>query len=216
MNQIIPKILTYHRLFLWLTPIIFLVLSEWACKPAPSSSQRPGIEMATEAEIGGPFTLIDHNGNAVTQDSYIGKALLIYFGYTYCPDICPMTLQIVNDALNQLTEDERSHVQPILISVDPERDTPESLSLYVTAPGFPSDLVGLTGSQEQIRNVTSAYKVYYARVDDGDSLSDYLVDHFTMLFLMDKKGKFVELLRYDTGPTEISSRLKQFLSKTPA
>lgn len=165
--------------------------------------------------IGGPFTLVDHNGATVTDETYRGKAMLIYFGFTYCPDICPTSLQALGTAMNDLDESQQDQFQPLLISVDPERDTPEALATYVDTPVFPEALVGLTGSAEQVRDAARAYRVYYARIEDDGTSASYTVDHMSMIFLMDRDGRFVEIFPHGTAPNVISARLKRFLEENP-
>lgn len=170
-----------------------------------------GVRVSGEARIGGPFTLVDQDGRTVTEETYRGKAMLIYFGFTYCPDVCPMSLQVMDAALAQLSEEERAAFQPILISVDPERDTPEALKSYVESDAFPEGLQGLTGSPEQVREAARAYRVFYARIEDDGVSSDYTVDHSSLIFLMDQNGEFAEVFPHGTSPAQLASRLQQFL-----
>lgn len=138
--------------------------------------------------IGGPFALVDHTGKPVTDADFRGKWMLIYFGYTYCPDVCPTSLTTMVDALDLLGE-AGAKVVPVLISVDPERDTPVKLASYVSA--FGPRVVGLTGTAEQVAAAAKAYRVYYAKAKpkagDGEV---YLMDHSSILYLVDPQGKF--------------------------
>jgi cytochrome oxidase Cu insertion factor (SCO1/SenC/PrrC family) len=109
------------------------------------------VRMSGEAQIGGPFTLVNHLGETVTEADFLGRPMLIYFGFTYCPDICPTSLQVLAAALDRLPEDQRDQFQTLLISVDPERDTPDSLAQYVDSPAFPANLMGLTGRRASAR-----------------------------------------------------------------
>jgi protein SCO1/2 len=136
--------------------------------------------------IGGPFTLVDQTGKTVTEADFRGKWMLIYFGYTYCPDVCPTSLTTMVDALDQLG-DKGKNVVPVFITVDPERDTPKQLADYVAA--FSPRLVGLTGTPEQIAAAARAYRVYYAKAKEGGSTA-YLMDHSSIVYLVDPDGKF--------------------------
>ena len=162
------------------------------------------------ADIGGAYTLTDQDGQAVTQENYLGKPQLIYFGFSYCPDICPTALQKMGAAQARI-DAKGDKVNYLFISVDPERDTPESLKLYVTANGFPAGLRGLTGTQEQIEAVKSAYKVYSQKVPTPDSAGDFTVDHSDIIYLMDKDGKFVEFFFGKTSVPEMAARINMHL-----
>jgi cytochrome oxidase Cu insertion factor (SCO1/SenC/PrrC family) len=137
--------------------------------------------------IGGPFELIDHTGARRTDADYHGKLALIYFGYTYCPDVCPTDLQAMASALD-LLGDAAQAVQPLFITIDPERDTPEHLANYVSL--FHPRLVGLTGKAEAIRQAARAYKVHYAKVVLPES-SDYAMDHSAFIYLVDASGRYL-------------------------
>ena len=125
--------------------IVFFILV--LTRPGAEAPRQAGVRISGEANIGGPFTLVDQTGATVTEADFRGKAMLIYFGYTYCPDICPFSLQVMAAALDQMEPEERERIQPLLITVDPERDTVEQLAQYVTSPAFPDGLVGLTGNR---------------------------------------------------------------------
>jgi protein SCO1/2 len=142
--------------------------------------------MWNRGPIGGPFALIDHTGKLRTDEDFRGKLLLIYFGYSYCPDVCPTDLQQIGLAVDGLGTGAEA-VQPIFITLDPERDTAAHLADYVSA--FHPRLIGLTGSAEQIRRVALAYKVYYAK-HPPDS-QDYVIDHSSFVYLVDKAGKYI-------------------------
>lgn len=173
------------------------------------------VRVSGAAAIGGPFTLINQDGETVTEADFRGRAMLIYFGFTYCPDICPTSLQVMKAALDQLPASDRAAFQPILISVDPERDTPEALSEYVRSQAFPETLVGLTGSPEQVRDAARAYRVFYSRVEDDGVSSDYTVDHSSVIYLMGPDGAFVDVFPHATTPDEMAARLQRFLQDDP-
>lgn len=164
--------------------------------------------------IGGPFELIDHTGARRTDADYRGKLALIYFGYTYCPDVCPTDLQAMASALDLLGDGARA-VQPLFITIDPERDTPEHLANYVSL--FHPRLVGLTGEAEAVRRAARAYKVYYAKVVLPES-SDYVMDHSAFIYLLDASGRYLGFFPPGTSPermaTIIGSHLKSLFPDT--
>ena len=162
------------------------------------------------ADIGGAYNLINQDGQAVTEAGALGKPQLVYFGFSYCPDICPTALQKMGAAQARI-DPQGDKINYLFISVDPERDTPESLKLYVTANGFPTGLIGLTGSQDQIDAVKSAYKVYSQKVPTPDSAGDYTVDHSDIIYLMDKNGHFVEFFFGKTSIPERAARINLHL-----
>jgi len=166
-----------------------------------------GVESAGAARIGGPFTLIDQDGRTVSDKDFRGKWMLVYFGFTFCPDICPTSLARNDDALAMLG-DKGVKVVPVLISVDPERDTPERLKDYVKF--FSPRLVGLTGSPQQIAEVAREYRVYYAKAGQKDDAT-YLIDHSALTYLIGPDGRFVQFFRAQASPQEIADRLNELL-----
>lgn len=205
----------------WLLPAIAslaALVAVFALLLARGAVEREGaapmVRTSGEAQIGGPFTLVDHTGRTVTEADFAGRPMLIYFGFTYCPDVCPFSLQVLADALSRLPEDQRAVFQPLLISVDPERDTPQVLAQYVDSPAFPANLTGLTGSPEQIRAAAEAYRVYYARVEDPDSAAGYTMDHASLIYLMDGEGEFVDVFPHHATPEDIAARLQDFLEES--
>jgi protein SCO1/2 len=142
--------------------------------------------MWNRGQIGGPFVLIDHTGKPRTDQDFRGKLLLIYFGYSYCPDVCPTDLQQIALAVDGLGSGGEA-VQPLFITIDPERDTVAHLADYV--PLFHPRLIGLTGSAEQVGRVALAYKVYYAKFPPDSP--DYVVDHSSFIYLVDETGKYI-------------------------
>ncbi|MEN0653488.1 MULTISPECIES: SCO family protein [Hyphobacterium] len=173
----------------------------------------PIVRTSGQAQIGGPFTLVNQDGETVTDADFRGKAMLIYFGFTYCPDICPFSLQTMDAALAQLSAADRARVQPILISVDPRRDTSEALATYVQSDAFPDGLVGLTGTPEQIAQVTQEYRVIYRETEEGQEDDSYLVDHTSFIYLMDFEGEFVTVFSHGHTPQAIADTLQDFLDQ---
>lgn len=159
--------------------------------------------------IGGPFELTDHTGKAVTDKDFRGKYMLVYFGYTYCPDVCPTSLGIVADALDQLTPTQLDKVVPVFITVDPERDTVQAIADFV--PHFHDKLVGLTGTLEQTKAVARAYKAYFAKVNEDDPDGNYLMDHSSFTYLMGPDGKYVAHFSHGTTPDAMAKRLAEIL-----
>src|SRR4051794_417766 len=157
--------------------------------PARSPAEIMDILMWNREPVGGPFELIDHTGKPRTDGDFRGKLMLVYFGFTYCPDICPTDLQAIGLALDKLGA-EADGVQPLFITVDPERDTVQHLAEYV--PMFHPRLIGLTGSAEAIRMAADSYKVYFARVDAGkEDPGYYTVDHTAFIYLMAREGNYL-------------------------
>jgi cytochrome oxidase Cu insertion factor (SCO1/SenC/PrrC family) len=169
---------------------------------------------ATTPAIGGPFTLTDQHGNIVTDADYRGRYMLIYFGFTYCPDVCPTTLATMAEALD-LVGDEAGTIVPILITVDPERDTPEQLNMYVSH--FSPRFVALTGTPEQIASVAREYRVYYAKVAEKGADEDaYTMDHSAITYLMGPDGTYVRHFGHATTADQMAERLREVIASAPA
>ncbi len=151
--------------------------------------------------IGGEFELVDQTGAVATNESFQGRYRLIYFGYTYCPDVCPLSLTEMTAAYEALPEDVRNEVVPIFITLDARRDTVEVMSDYVGL--FGTDLVGLTGTEAQIGNVADTYRVYY-QLHQPDEQGDYLVDHSSFTYLMDRDGAYLTHFGHGTPPEEMA------------
>jgi protein SCO1/2 len=187
-----------------------LAIRQYFALPPKPAAVGQSTGQTTAAAIGGPFTLIDQDGRTVTNESYRGRYMLIYFGFTYCPDICPLSLQRNADAL-ALLGSKAEAIVPILITVDPERDSPALLKDYVAA--FDPRMVGLTGSAEQIRAAADAYRVYYAKaVPAGSAPENYLMDHSGFTYLMAPDGRFVQFFRHDTSADAMAERLRKVLA----
>jgi len=158
--------------------------------------------------IGGPFTLTDHNGKKVTDADFKGKPTLIYFGFTYCPDVCPTSLLLMQTAIEQLGKDADKQVNMVLITIDPERDTPAMLKDYVG--NFGPTIVGLTGSPDEIAAAAKAYRVYYRKVEGKDG-APYLMDHSSIFYLLDKRGRFVKHFTHQSKAEDIAAAIKPLL-----
>ncbi len=170
-------------------------------------------------EIGGPFELVDHNGRKVTDRDFRGSYLLVFFGYTFCPDVCPTALAKVAAVLDELGP-LGDRIQPLFISVDPERDTPEVLAEFVHQ--FHPRIIGLTGSPNRIAEVARAYRAYYRKVTQEEltgekgSGDDYLMDHSAYLYLMDPEGRFVRVFSHTDPPERIVEALRKVLGAAAA
>ncbi|HEY9163120.1 MAG TPA: SCO family protein, partial [Magnetovibrio sp.] len=169
--------------------IIFIVIAAVAVVIAATAGRYMMLgngesdqEQAIRATIGGPFTLTDSTGKRVTDKDFQGKYMLIYFGYTFCPDVCPTSLSIMAEALDALTPEQLAKVTPVFVTVDPERDTPEVMAAYV--PNFHPKLVGLTGTLEEVKAAARGYKAYYAKVNEADPDGNYTMDHSSITYLM--------------------------------
>lgn len=172
--------------------------------------QSPGTQKATgTAHIGGPFSLIDHTSKRVSDKDFRGKKLLIYFGFTHCPDICPGSLQVISAALDKLGPVAES-ITPLFITVDPERDTPKVLSSYVRS--FHPRLIGLTGSKDEVNTVVKkTFRVYAKKVKDPDQADSYTMDHASIIYLMDEKGKFIHYFGHPTSADKLAEQIRPYL-----
>jgi protein SCO1/2 len=171
--------------------------------------QLPGPLGSGEALVGGPFTLTDQDGRRVTEKDFLGRHMLVFFGFTFCPDICPTELQVMSAALDMLGP-EAEKIQPVFVTIDPERDTPEVMKAYVA--NFGPRLIGLTGTPEEIAAMAKAYRVYYARAGNSTSPDAYLMDHSTIIYLMGPDGRFVRHFTYTTDAAKLASELKTSLA----
>jgi protein SCO1 len=159
-------------------------------------------------DIGGPIALTDHTGRPVTEADYMGRASLVFFGFTYCPDVCPTTLVTLDRAL-ALMPDGAPQPRVMLISVDPARDTPEKLGTYITTGAFPDDLTGLTGSPTAIRAAADAFIADYSRIEDPGSAALYTMDHTSLIYLMDADWKLKTFFTHEDTPETIAACLTE-------
>ena len=164
--------------------------------------------MWSRGPIGGPFTLVDQTGRTRSDTDFRGKIVVLYFGYTYCPDICPTDLMSITRAIALLGEG-GDNVQPIFVSVDPERDTPRQLADYVGS--FSPRLVGLTGAPAQVRAVANAYKSYFEKVGDADD-AGYLIDHSGVVYFLGRDGAYRGYAPPQTSPEKLAEILRRLLS----
>ena len=183
--------------FVLLSGGVFLVL-----RPQPGQS-RAGAAVPGGVSVGGPFSLTDEHGAHVTDASYRGRWMLVYFGYTFCPDVCPTDLQHIATALDRLGPQAAS-VAPLFITIDPARDTPATLAAYTAL--FDPRIIGLTGTAAQIAAAAGAYRVYYAKVTPKGSAT-YAMDHSAFIYLMGPHGKFRALFPQDTTPQQLADAI---------
>jgi protein SCO1/2 len=162
--------------------------------------------------IGGRFELVDQEGRKFTEENLKGKFSLVYFGYTYCPDVCPTELQTMTEALERLGP-LAQRIRPVMISVDPERDTPEVLKDYLSNfyPGF----VGLTGTPAQVRQAAEAFRVFYRKVKgvEGGAGDEYLMDHSSIVYLMDPEGRYLTHFAYGMPPDRMAEGIRRAIAR---
>lgn len=178
---------------------------------APEANPAGSVVSSGTAAIGGPFALVTADGKSVTDQTYRGKWMLIYFGYTSCPDACPTALTNLSIALQHL-RGEADAIQPLFITVDPQRDTAAVLSEYMKS--FDPRIAGLTGSEQQTEAVVKTYRVYMK--SHRDESADYLIDHSSYLYLMDLTGKFVDVIEGTTPPDQLADWLRKSIREHSA
>ncbi len=188
--------------------ILLLLLGAWYWVSNGGAGLLGGPKSTGRALIGGPFTLTDHEGKTVTDADFRGQHLLVYFGYTFCPDVCPLELQSVTEALEQLGP-KADGIVPIFITVDPERDTVPVMADY--AENFHPRMRGLTGTLEEVKVATRAYRVYFKKGDSAEVDEDYLMDHTSLLYFMGPEGDYLTHFTFGTPPDEIAKRILKHL-----
>jgi protein SCO1 len=166
--------------------------------------------IAAPVTIGGPFTLTATDGTTVTDGTYKGKWLLVYFGYTSCPNTCPTMLMEIGTALATLGAD-AGKLQPLFITVDPQRDTAELLREYLQS--FDPRIIGLTGTPKQIADAAQEYGVYYAPHRIGAGAEDYVIDHSSYLYLMDPRGSYAQGFDADTSGDRIAGIVRELMAR---
>jgi cytochrome oxidase Cu insertion factor (SCO1/SenC/PrrC family) len=192
----------------WLLIASLFVCDGATAEEQPSAAQMMDDLMYGRGTVGGPFTLIDQTGRKRSDSEFRGKLMIVYFGYTFCPDVCPADLMAITQALDALGPAAKD-IQPVFITIDPERDT-KVLADYVAA--FHHSLIGLTGSPEEIRTVANAYKAFYARVP-GEPGGEYSIDHTGVIYLMGRNGEYLGFVPPQTNPDRLTEILRKYLSK---
>lgn len=189
--------------------LLAMLLALLAAACSPGGRDAPPLEGAA---LGGPFTLTDQDGKRVSDKDFAGRYRLVYFGFTYCPDVCPIDLQQIGEGLRRFEREapaRAAKVQPIFISVDPERDTPAVLKQYVSA--FHPRLVGLTGSPEEVAAVAKQFAIYYTKGEKQAS-GDYLVNHSRLAMLFGPDGKPIAIVPHDQGAASIAGELDKWVT----
>jgi protein SCO1/2 len=192
---------------------LLIVASLFGCGVAvaaeqPSAAQMMDDLMYGRGTVGAPFTLTDATGRRRSSSEFRGKLLVVYFGYTYCPDVCPTDVMAISEALRALGSAAQD-IQPVFITIDPERDTP-LLADYLAAfhPGF----IGLTGSPDEIRAVANSYKAFYAKAPDARG-GDYSIDHAGVIYLMGRNGEYLGFMPPQTSPDRLTEILRKSLAR---
>jgi cytochrome oxidase Cu insertion factor (SCO1/SenC/PrrC family) len=201
------------RILAWSAVVAVLIFA--AYRYASTTKQPVSTpNLAANAGPGGPFTLTSHAGKIVSDTDFRGKFMLVYFGYSYCPDVCRIELHKITVALNILDESgfDITPIQPLFISVDPERDTVAELADYVQ--DYHPSLIALTGTLDQIKDVAKKYKVYFSKRPQEEA-GDYLMDHQSFIFVMDQDGVYNRLFSSRDTPQDIADVFKTVLDKKP-
>lgn len=159
--------------------------------------------------VGGPFNLVDQAAQPRDQSVLKGKWTAVFFGYTYCPDVCPTTLQTLAAAQDRLGNKARKF-QVVFVTVDPERDTAAQLKTYLSSGAFPRGAIGLTGSPAQVAKIAKEYHVFYQKAGTGP---DYTVDHASAIYLMDPKGRFDRIIAFGLSPEETARQISEAMSQ---
>ncbi|PIW30527.1 MAG: SCO family protein [Rhodospirillales bacterium CG15_BIG_FIL_POST_REV_8_21_14_020_66_15] len=210
-NKTITRLRLIRRISLGLAVLILIAAGAVVFQRSLDETGRATTATGTapEVKIGGPFTLTDHTGRQVTEADFRGRYMLIFFGYTFCPDVCPTSLTEISAAMDKLG-DRAAKVVPILVTIDPARDTATALKDYVAH--FHPSVVGLTGTPEQIKQAAKAYRVYYAKVPDkGGDKDAYLMDHSSVIYLMGPDGGFLAHFSHQTDAETMAAKIKSFL-----
>ena len=192
--------------------LLLAVLSAGAALLSAGVSDRgSATEAVLPIKFGGPFALVDHNGDARTERDFHGRFMLISFGYTYCPDICPTGLNTMANALDLLGE-KADRLRPVFVSIDPGRDTPAVLKEYLAQ--FHPRLIGLTGAETQVAAAARVYKVHRRKVvlAESEGPDDYFVDHSSITYLMGPDGDFVTLFPHGVDAETMAGTLAKYLS----
>jgi len=181
-----------------------------ACQPAGGEQSAEG--QLAGSSVGGPFSLVDQDGKRVRDTDFTGRYRLIYFGFANCPDVCPVDLQVIGAGLKRFEADDAERaakVQPIFITVDPARDTPEVLKAYV--PNFHPRLIGLTGSEAEIEAAKKEFAVYGMKMEPASPGGAYNVNHSRIIFLFGPDGQPIEMVPHDQGPQAVAAVLDRFV-----
>lgn len=186
----------------------------WMVESHRLTGEKDAVATITEgrtigtAQLGGPFELVDHHGAPRSDGDFRGRYMLVYFGYRFCPDICPAALYNITEALNQLGKT-AAKIQPLFITVDPKRDTAENLGVYMQ--NYDPRFIALTGNENQIETAKKAYKVFALPATPDGTTSEYLMDHSSIIYLMDPMGRFVAHFNHTTEPKQLAAALNRYV-----
>lgn len=162
------------------------------------------VKSSGEALIGGSFSLFDQDNKIIKDSDFKNKLMLVYFGFSYCPDVCPTDLALITNVMQQLG-DNAKQVQPIFITIDPKRDTPEQLKKYLS--NFDPAIIGLTGTPDQIAEITNKYRIFSKKIESKD-MDNYLMDHSAYIYLMGRDGKYITHFNDKQDANEIAEKIK--------
>jgi protein SCO1/2 len=195
------------------TGLIVMALGAALAGCGPKGGAAAGGDSASTgvALIGGPFQLVNQDGKPTDQHVLDGKWSAVFFGYTYCPDVCPTTLQTLSQAKVKLGGAAKD-LQVVFVSVDPDRDTPAQMKAYLATPAFPQPTLGLTGSAQQVAAAAKAYRVYYQKQGSGEG---YAVNHSAIIYLMNPAGKFDRVMAESLTSTEIATQIREAMQAGP-
>ena len=195
-----------RKFFYALASISFLSLCASIIIYQANNLPQSGAGKESEFDIGGKFQLIDQNKKVRTSEEFLGKYVVLYFGYAFCPDICPQALNNISDLMESLGND-RDQVVPIFVTLDPSRDTYSALKTY--SENYSPFFVMLTGDEKKIKELQSSYKVSYTYMDDESSTDGYLIDHSSVIYILSRKGKVIKVFSHETP----SSEMHKFFTK---
>lgn len=196
---------TRRNLLLFTLTLLGIIVGAYLMS-APNAD--PGQPLLHRLGQGGDFTLQSHSGPTSLSD-FKGKVSVLYIGYTYCPDVCPTSLAIMSQALIDLSPEELEQVQPLFVSVDPERDTPERLAEY--SEFFHPKIIGMTGTKEDVDRMVDRYGAFYRKAEMRDSAMGYAMDHSSRIYLINKKGQLSQSLAHGTMPDEVAAEIRNLL-----
>lgn len=209
-SNIFPK-LARVRYSLWgLVVLAVLIFAGLYIRGTLGPQDSQHVTQSGEAAVHSEFTLTDHTGKRVTEADFDGRWQMVFFGFTYCPDVCPTTLAYIATVLDTLG-DSATRIAPLFVSVDPDRDTPEVMSDYVSA--FHPQIVGLTGSDADIAATADAFRVYYERIEEDSAPNGYLMAHSGHIYFMTPEGRFETVFREADQPSEVMAREIQNIMK---
>ncbi|MCV6609552.1 MAG: SCO family protein [Amphritea sp.] len=194
---------TLRNLLLLTLALLAGIVTAYLMSPRNDDPDRPLLH-----KLGGDFTLQSINGPTSLGD-FNGQVAALYIGYTHCPDVCPTSLAIMSQALKNLEPEEVQQVQPLFVSVDPERDTPERLAEY--SQFFHPKMIGMTGSKKEVDLMVNRYGAFYRKVEMKDSAMGYAVDHSSRIYLIDKQGRLSKTLMHGTMPDEVVAEIRKLL-----